>query len=308
MHGALTQEHPYRHNVFDPSAIPEAEAINQLDTAVSGAEAERIMKTAMERLGATMLADEHEARTAARHEANELMANITTAYHRRLDEMRLLEVVQVVFPKERERQESVITNHLRWMSATARSTLRHDPSLWGDQAHRQLEVRAHISVDFEDERERQAVERSRQAVGGFGERGPGYVPPGELLYSNDRARLQMLFSHHGISLSAIPFLADAAGGCVKALRDRQQIWETQGGIPVFTCDVMQDLVLRPGAFFDPAYAKATGGGSATSVTTGSPYGTNSDIMPSAYPTGSAPASAPAHPRNLLERVERRTRN
>jgi hypothetical protein len=230
------------------------------------------------------------------------MTNITVAYHRALDQMRFLEVIQVVFPKERDRQETTLVNHMRWMSSTARSTLRHDPSLWGDQAHRQLEVRAHIAIDYEDERERQGVERARQAVGGFGERGPGYVPPGEILYTNDRARLQMLFSHHGVSLSAIPFLADAAGGCVKSLKDRQQIWESQGGIPVFTSNVLQDLVLRPGAFFDPAYAKASGSASPSHVTTGSPY---SDVMPGANaPTG----SLPTHPRNLVERVERRTRN
>lgn len=258
MHGALTQEHPYRHNVFEPKSIPEPNAIDELDTAVSNAEAERVLKTAMEHLATTLMGEEREAREAAMHEANEIMANITTAYHQRLDQMRLLEVIQVAYPKNRELQETALANHMHWMSSTARSTLRHDPSLWGDQATRQLEVRAHIAIDYADERERQWVERARQSVGGFGERGPGYVPPGEVLYSSDRARIQFLFSHHGVSLSAIPFLADAAGGCVKSLKDRQQIWELQGGIPVFTCNILQDLVLKPDAFFDPAHVKSPG--------------------------------------------------
>jgi hypothetical protein len=106
-----------------------------------------------------------------------------------------------------------------------------------------------------------------------------------LVQSNERARLQLLFSHHGISLSAIPFLSDAAGGCVKSLKDRQQIWQFQGGIPVFSCDVMQDLVLRPGAFFDPAYEKAMrGGASAGAPAPAMPPtgGYGDDVSPGAY--------------------------
>jgi hypothetical protein len=313
MQGRLTQEHPYRHNVFDQQAIPDPNAINALDTAVSSAEADRVLKTAMEHMGAVLTSDEQVARKTATSEANEMMTNMIAAYHRALDEMRLLEVLQLVYPGERAEQETTLTNHMRWMATSARSTLRHDPSLWGDQGHRQLEVRAHIAIDYEDERERQSVERSRQAVGGFGERGPGYVPPGEIVPSNERARLQLLYSHHGISLSAVPFLSDAAGGCVKALRERQRIWEVQGGIPVFTCDTMQDLVLSPTAFFDPAYEKVT-------TTTPSQVMPNvgGDVAPSDYSQSgvysqggqysTTSSSAPTQPRNLLDRVERRTRN
>lgn len=296
MQGRLTQEHPYRHNVFDPSAIPDPQAINQLDTAVSAAEADRVLKTAMEHMAAALTSDERSARDTANREANDMMTNMITAYHRALDDMRLLEVIQLVYPSDRAAQDATLTNHMRWMATSARSTLAHDPSLWGDQAHRQLEVRAHIAIDYEDERERQIVERARQSVGGFGGRGPGYVPPGEIVQSNENARLQLLYSHHGISLSAVPFLADAAGGCVKSLRDREKIWETQGGIPVFTCDVLQDLVLRPGAFFDPAYEKAATGSASTSQSTPPPPPSlNDDLPPSAYDQGNTYGANPYGP-------------
>jgi len=308
---------------------------------VSEGEATRILQTAVSHMADALPTDERHARDTANREANDIMGNMMTAYHQRLDEMRLLEVLQLVYPGNRAEQDGALANHMRWMASTARSTLRHDPSLWGDQAHRQLEVRAHLAIDYEDERERQEVERARQSVGGFGERGPGYVPPGELVQSNDRARLQLLFSHHGISISAVPFLADAAGGCVKSLKDRQRIWETQGGIPVFTCDVMQELVLRPGMFFDPLYEKAMGG--ATAQTAGGPsylsaQGSGSPIPPhiapvspdtgvygdgspgnyssSPYATTGGPGLPPApsgqpfptQPRNLVDRVERRARS
>jgi|GEM_PF-4203623 len=303
MRGMLTQEHPYRHNVFDHSAIPEQDAINELDTAVTQSEADRILKTATERMAAALSGEERDAREAAASEAREIMSNMTATYQQRLGEMRLLQAIQIAYPREREKQETALANHMRWMASTARSTLRHDPSLWGDQAHRQLEVRAHIAVDYDEERERQWVERARQSVGGFGERGPGYVPPGEIVQSNDPARLQLLFSHHGVSLSAIPFLADAAGGCVKSLKDRQRIWESQGGIPVFTCDAMQELVMRPGMFFDPAYEK---GLSSQNNGSGSVSATRADdAMPG---VGYASTPPPSQPRNLVDRVERRTRN
>ncbi len=283
MRGQLTQEHPYRHNVFDPAAIPDPNAINELDTAVTTSEADRILKSALERMAGALGSDERSARETAGREATAMMDNMIAAYHRALDEMRLLEVIQLVYPKDRAQQEAALANHMRWMATTSRSTLRHDPSLWGDQAHRQLEVRAHLAVDYEDERERQSVERARQSTGGFGGRGVGYVPPGELLQSNDRARLQLLFSHHGVSLSAVPFLSDAAGGCVKSLKDRQKIWEMQGGIPVFSSNVMQDLVLRPGAFFDPAYEKAMqGGASAVPAPAPTMTGYGDDLAPGAY--------------------------
>jgi Tubulin like len=301
MRGMLTQEHPYRHNVFDHSAIPETEAINQLDTAVTDAEADRILKRAMVKMAAALTGDEREARRIASLEAQQIMDDMMDAYHQRLSEMRLLEAIQMAYPREREKQEAALANHLRWMSLTSRSTLRHDPSLWGDQAHRQLEVRAHIAVDYIDERERQWVERARQSVGGFGERGPGYVPPGEVVSSNESARLQLLFSHHGVSLTAIPFLSDAAGGCIKSLKDREQIWETQGGLPVFTCDALQELVLRPGMFFDPAYEKTM---RASSVQQGNSEAASGEVMP-----GSLPIANPVtQPRNLIDRIERRTRN
>jgi hypothetical protein len=301
MMGQLTQEHPYRHNVFDRAAIPNPQAIDALDTAVTSSEADRILKMMMVNLAGALTGDERMARDTAAREASQMMDNMTVAYHRALDEMRLLEVLQLVYPSDKPAQEQALGNHMRWMSITSRSTLRHDPSLWGDQAHRQLEVRAHLAIDYEDERERQTVERARQSVNGFGERSVGYVPPGELLQSNDRARLQLLFSHHGISLSAVPFLSDAAGGCVKSLKDRQKIWETQGGIPVFANDVMQDLVLRPGAFFDPAFEKAMHGSVAAPATTAVGYGAmpgsatyNGDVAPGAYgqPMPGAPASQP----------------
>ena len=328
MQGRLTQEHPYRHNVFDQSAIPDPHAIDALDTAVSPAEADRVLKTAMEHMSAALTSDERSARDTATREASDMMTNMISAYHHALDEMRLLEVIQLVAPTDRAQQEAILANHMRWMATSARATLSHDPSLWGDQGHRQLEVRAHIAIDYEDEHERQSVERARQSAGGFGGRGPGYVPPGEIVQSNEHARLQLLFSHHGVSLSAIPFISDAAGGCVKALKDRQRIWEVQGGIPVFTCDVLQDLVLRPGAFFDPAYEKATTGGGVPSIPPPPSVTGDDDLAPSAYDQGNtygqgsvygpgstagstaygSAAPAPTQPRNLLDRVERRTRN
>jgi hypothetical protein len=297
MQGLLTKEHPYRHNVFDRSAIPEADAINALDNAVTQGEADRILKIAMERMAAALSGDERDARDVATQEANDIMANMTQSYQQRLTQMRLLQAIQESYPRDRDAQERALANHMRWMATSSRSTLRHDPSLWGDQAHRQLEVRAHIAVDYEDERERQWVERARSSTGGFGERGPGYVPPGEVMSSNDPSRLQLLFSHHGVSLSAIPFLSDAAGGCVKALKDRQRMWETQGGIPVFTCDMMQYLVMQPGVFFDPAYERAAAGGQR-----GSQQDYHGDMAP-----GGATV-APTQPRNLLDRVERRSRS
>ncbi len=329
MEGRLTQEHPYRHNVFDRSAIPDPSVINELDTAVSNSEADRVLRTAIEHMAQALGGEERMARQVAAREAENIMENITVAYHNALDEMRLLDVIQLVFPGDRQQQEAVLANHMRWLATSARSTLAHDPSLWGDQAHRQLEVRAHIAIDYEDERERQMVERARASTGGFGERGPGYVPPGELLQSNERARLQLLYSHHGISLVSIPFLSDAAGGCVKALKDRQQLWTFQGGIPVFSCDAMQDLVLRPGAFFDPAYEKTMRGGAgapATSMPSTGAYG--DDISAGAYgqsgntgvygtpstgygappPPPTASGTVVTQPRNLVDRVERRARN
>ncbi len=297
MSGMLTQQHPYRHNVFDHSAIADPNAINALDTAVTVAEAEKILKDAMVRMAMALSGDERDAKAIAQHEANAIMDNMVITYQQRLGEMRLLEAIGLVFPMDRGQQEQVLANHMRWMSVSARSTLRHDPSLWGDQAHRQLEVRAHLAVDYEDERERQTVERARQSVSGFGDRGPGYVPPGELMHTNDPERLQLLFSHHGVSLSAVPFLADAAGGCVKSLKDRQRIWETQGGIPVFTCDMLQDLVLRPGAFYDPLYDKqqkaGTVGGSAQDYAPMSAPGTTSPYAETtAGPHGPASSATP----------------
>ena len=319
MRGMLTQEHPYRHNVFDHAAIPDPEAINALDNAVTQGEADRILKTAMERMAAALSGEERDARDTATSEANEIMANMTQAYQYRLGTMRLLQAIQETNARDRDSQENALSAHMRWMSTTARSTLRHDPSLWGDQAHRQLEVRAHISVDYEDEREHQWVERSRQSVGGFGERGPGYVPPGEVMQSNDPARLQLLFSHHGIALSAIPYLSDAAGGCVKSLKDRQRMWESQGGIPVFTCDVLQDLVMRPGVFFDPAYNKTLTGGAPAGTSSPAPVNGNGNMSLDDYLNDGGNGSpapivgvqgtpAVTQPRNLLDRVERRTRN
>ncbi len=315
MQGMLTQEHPYRHNVFDHSAIPDPAAINELDTAVTTSEADRIMKDVMAHMAAALTGDERDARDTATTEANQLMQSMTLAYQQKLNDMRLIEAIAVVYPKDRAQQEAALGNHMRWMATSARSTLRHDPSLWGDQAHRQLEVRAHLAVDYENESERQMVERARTSVGGFGGRDVGYVPPGELNPSNDHTRLQLLFSHHGISLSAIPYLADAAGGCVKALKDRQKIWETQGGIPVFSCDVLQDLVLRPGAFFDPAFDKATNAAAAAaagSTTVGSQpqaYDMYADLPAgSSVGVGAPPPPPITAPRNLVDRVERRQRN
>ncbi len=300
MSGRLTQEHPYRHNVFDPDAIPDPTAINKLDTAVSEGEAQLIMKHATERMAAALKTNETVARETATRETNAMMDEMIVAYGNRLGEMRLLQAIKLVYPTDRASQDTAITNHMRWMAATARSTLRHDPSLWGDQAYRQLEVRAHLAVDYEDERERQWVERARQSVGGFGERGPGYVPPGELLPSNDPYRLQLLFSHHGISLSAIPYLADASGGCVKSLRDRLAMWQNQGGIPVFTCDALQELVVKPGVFYDPA-ERATNSSVPSMASVGAP--SLDDVSPGGDSFTVSPTA-----RNLIDRVERRARS
>jgi hypothetical protein len=302
MRGQLTQEHPYRHNVFDHTAI-EPGAINLLDTAVTDAEAELILKRGTEHMAAALSGPETAARETAGREAVALMDAMMVAYEQRLGELRLLQAIQMVYPKDRVKQEAALANHMRWMSDTARATLRHDPSLWGDQASRQLEVRAHLAVDYEDERERQWVERARQSVGGFGERGPGYVPSGEILPSNDPFRLDMLFSHHGISITAIPYLSDAAGGCVKSLRDRLAMWQNQGGIPVFSCDALQELVTRPGIFFDPADRMAASGTTPGAKGADGSYGYPTygyDI-----PAGGSSVTVSPNARNLIDRVERR---
>ncbi len=306
MQGRLTQEHPYRHNVFDQSAIPDPNAIDAVDTAISPSEADRVLKVGLEHMAAALAGDERTARETANREAANIMENMIAAYHQALDEMRLLEVLQLVYPGDKAQQQAALGNHMRWMATSARSTLRHDPSLWGDQGARQLEIRAHLAVDYEDERERQMVETARAATGGFGERSPGYVPPGELMQSNDHARLQLLYSHHGISLSSIPFLSDAAGGCVKSLKDRQAMWDRQGGLPVFSCQVMQDLVLTPGIFFDPVMSP---GGAGASLPMPDPYAQNApDLYASQGVPGLPVPPVPSQGRNLVERIERRSRS
>ncbi len=282
MRGLLTQEHPYRRNVFDHSALREANDIDELDTAVSAGETDRILRKASAAMASALTGDEREARQTAAAEANQIMEDMTQAYHNKLSSSRLLEAIQLIYPRDRDQQDAALANHFRWMSVTARSTLRHDPSLWGDQAHRQLEVRAHVAADYSGEHERQWVERTRASVGGFGERGPGYTPTGEFMASNDPYRMQLLFSHHGVSLSAAPYLSDAAGGCVKALRDRQKMWETQGGIPVFTCDALQEIITNPNEFSDPLTERAQ---------------------------ANAASGAPVpEQRNLIDRIERRAIN